>query len=378
MRVLRVAQKVYPDVVGGGPYHVHAMSRDQAAMGHDVTVLTVDHDGDRPHVETREGYTVVRYPAMATPLGNAIAPALGQFLRNCGSYDVVHAHSHLYLATNLAALQRRLGDTPLAITNHGLYSQNAPAWVFDLYLRTLGRWTFDAADAVFCYTDADRDRLRARGVSTRIDVIPNGIDTTWFTPDGQTHDGVQGDPAILFVGRLVEGKRPIDALAAVSRLHEDYPNATLTVCGEGPMRETLAQYARKRGLESALHCLGHVDYEAMPGVYRADALVLPSQAEGFPRTVLEALATDTPVVVSDLPGLEPVINGGGETVAVGDVAGFATALGRVLGGEYRPADTITDRYDWADTVARTTTVLKGLAGLDPRQIGRDEIAGDNP
>jgi len=39
MRILRVAQHLYPDTKGGGQYHVHAMSRDQAAMGHDVTVL---------------------------------------------------------------------------------------------------------------------------------------------------------------------------------------------------------------------------------------------------------------------------------------------------------------------------------------------------
>ena len=48
MRLLRVAQKTYPDVTGGGPYHVHAMSRDQAAMGHDVTVLTVRTDPSLP------------------------------------------------------------------------------------------------------------------------------------------------------------------------------------------------------------------------------------------------------------------------------------------------------------------------------------------
>jgi glycogen synthase len=50
MRILQVAQKCYPDVTGGGTDHVHAMSRDQAAMGYDVTVIT-DLAGDRPHIE---------------------------------------------------------------------------------------------------------------------------------------------------------------------------------------------------------------------------------------------------------------------------------------------------------------------------------------
>ncbi|GAB7020353.1 glycosyltransferase family 4 protein [Halostagnicola bangensis] len=51
MRILRVAQKSYPDANGGGPYHVHAMSRDQAKMGHDVTVVTVRTDPERQAAE---------------------------------------------------------------------------------------------------------------------------------------------------------------------------------------------------------------------------------------------------------------------------------------------------------------------------------------
>ena len=51
MRILRVAPWIYPDTKGGGDYHVHAMSRDQAAMGHDVTVLTTRADESLPGVE---------------------------------------------------------------------------------------------------------------------------------------------------------------------------------------------------------------------------------------------------------------------------------------------------------------------------------------
>jgi glycosyltransferase involved in cell wall biosynthesis len=368
MRILRVAQKVYPDVKGGGPYHVHAMSRDQAAMGHDVTVLTVDADDavepDRPHVERRDGYTVVRYPATAEPLGNAVSAGVAQFLCRAGEYDVVHAHSHLYFSTNLAAVARRVSGTPLAVTNHGLYSQTAPKWVFDGYLRTVGRWTFDGADVAFCYTDEDRDRLRGLGVSAPIAVVSNGIDTERFTPNGPEDERVTGDPAVLFVGRLVEGKRPSDALAAFERLRERAPDAGLTVCGDGPLREGLERSVRERGLDEAVRFLGHVAYEEMPAVYRAaDALVLSSEAEGLPRTVLEAMATDVPVVTSALDQLTDVVDGGGETVPVGDVDGFADALETVTAesGAYAPRAVVEDGYDWETTVERTTERLGRIA-----------------
>jgi len=366
MRILRVAQKVYPDVKGGGPYHVHAMSRDQAAMGHDVTVLTVRQDKSLPHVEERDGYTVVRYDPAATLLGNDISPGLAQYLHSAEDFDVMHAHSHLYFATNLAAVKRFVGDIPLAITNHGLYSQNAPEWVFDLYLRSVGRWTFDQADIVFCYTEEDKRRVQELGVSSRIEVVSNGIDTERFTPEGPESELVDSDgPVVLFVGRLVEGKRPGDAVAAVDRVRDEHPDVSLYFCGDGPLRSELEDDAARRGIDDHVEFLGHVPYEDVPDIYRsADVLVLPSRAEGVPRTVLEAMASATPVVVSDLPQVAPIATDGGEVVPVGAVEEFTDRLSNllddckrrtVLGDSGR--DQVSSSHDWTDTVDRTTTML---------------------
>jgi glycosyltransferase involved in cell wall biosynthesis len=361
MRILRVAQRTYPAVTGGGAYHVHAMSRDQAAMGHDVTVLTV---GERSS-ESRDRYEVVRRPATAELLGNEISAGVARYLhRNADEFDVVHAHSHLYFSTNLAAFARRLGGPPLAITNHGLYSQTAPEAVFDAYLRTLGRWTFDQSDVVFCYTEEDRERLREVGISSPVEVVPNGIDTSRFTPEGPVSERLpDGSPIVLFVGRLVEGKCPEDAVGALDRLRETHPDMRLVICGEGPLRGDVEQAVADRGLDEAVTFLGHVPYDEMPAVYRgADALVLPSRAEGLPRTVLESLASGAPVVVSDLQQVAPMVEGVGQTVPVGDVEGFAGALESVLGGtKGEPREAVVDEHDWSSTVEQTTAALEHIA-----------------
>jgi glycosyltransferase involved in cell wall biosynthesis len=367
MRILRVAQKLYPEVPGGGTYHVHAMSRDQAAMGHDVTVLTVAADPDLPHVEERDGYTVIRYPSTLSALGNDISGGVAKHLAavDDSAYDVCHAHSHLYFSTNLAALKRRLGDLPLAITNHGLYSQNAPEWVFDAYLRTLGRWTFNRADAVFCYTDTDRERVRDLGVRSRIEVVPNGIDTDRFTPDGPESDLLDHDgPVVLFVGRLVEGKRPETAVRALATLRETRPDAALYLCGEGPLEDELLSLAEELGVRESVTFRGQVPYEEMPAVYRgADAFVLPSRAEGVPRTIMEAMATGVPVVSSDLPQVRELVSSGGYTVEVGAHEAFAERLGRCLDGDYpgEGRERIVAEHSWRDTVARTTAVLERIS-----------------
>lgn len=361
MRILRVAQKLYPEVPGGGSYHVHAMSRDQAAMGHDVTVLTVSDDETLPLREERDGYTVVRRSPTVEALSNPMSLGVAQYLRTAEKFDVMQAHSHLYFSTNLAALKRRLSDIPFAITNHGLYSQNAPEWLFDLYLRTGGRWTFNQADVVFCYTEEDKERVQDFGVDSRIDVVANGVDTDRFTPDGPESDLIDHDgPAILFVGRLVEGKRPGDAVRAASWLNEKM-DAKLYLVGDGPKCAELEKLAGEN-----VEFLGQVPYEEMPSIYRsADVLLLPSRAEGLPRTVLESFASGVPAVSSHLEHTAPIVQKGGKTVPVGDINGYVVALEEVL--ENRAVlgesgrQTVVDEFQWQKTVDQTTKILESLA-----------------
>jgi len=336
-------------------------------MGHEVTVLTVTDDETLPRREQRDGYRIVRRRPTATVLGNELSVGVARFLREASGFDVVHAHSHLYFSTNVAAVKRRLGGTPLAITNHGLYSQSAPEWMFERYLATLGRWTFDAADVVFCYTEEDKDRLREFGVGTDVAVVPNGVDTERFTPEGPQSDKIDHDgPVILFIGRLVEGKRPRDAIGAVARLPAEV-NAHLYVVGDGPLREGVRSHAESLGAIDRVTFLGRVPYDEMPAVYRAgDLLLLPSRAEGLPRTVLEAFASGIPVVSSYLPHTAPIVETGGETVQVGDVEGYAATLERVLADRSAPGEAgrqlVLDDHRWRDTTEATTERLESLRG----------------
>ena len=361
MRVLRVAQNLYPEVPGGGSYHVHAMSRDQAEMGHDVTVLTVSDDDSLPRVEEREGYRVVRKKPSVTLLGNEISVGACRFLKDAADFDVMHAHSHLYFSTNVAAVKKMLDGVPLAVTNHGLYSQSAPKWMFDIYLRTLGRVTLNRADTVFSYTEADGRRIREFGVKTDIEVVSNGIDTERFTPQGEKTDLIEGENIALFVGRLVKGKRPQDAVKAVSKLDRAGFDIDLYIVGEGPMRSELEEMS---GDETTF--LGRVPYDDMPKIYRSgDVLVLPSRSEGLPRTVLEAFASKLPVVSSNLEHISDIVQQGGETVEVGDIDGYSDALKKILDDPYekreQAREVVEEKYGWKGTVEETTEVLSRIS-----------------
>ncbi|MEF8853295.1 MAG: glycosyltransferase family 4 protein [Haloarculaceae archaeon] len=369
MRILRVAQKVYPTHIGGGAYHVHALSRDQAEMGHDVTVLTFRDNPDQPAGEMRDGYRVVRVRSLVELIGNALGPGIYRCLAEHADHDVVHAHSHLYFSTNVAALRQLVEDRPLAITNHGLYSQSAPQRVFDPYLKTLGRWTLNCSELVFCYTEIDEQRLRKIGVDTEIAVVANGINPERFCPDGPVHASMPtGVPVALVAGRLVEGKNPDDALTAVEQVRERGVPIRLVFCGDGPARADLEARVKGTDREPWVTFLGHVPYDEMPHVYRgADLLVQPSRAEGFPRTVLEAFASEVPAVTSALPQLRPVVETAGRTAPLGDVTAIADRIHDLLDNPELRArlgrsgrELVTDRFRWSETVRETTDRLEAL------------------
>ena len=359
LRVLRVTSSTYPEVVGGVGLHVHHLSRVQASMGHDVTVLTSD-NGDRslPAEERRDGYRLLRHREVARPLDNSIVPGLASTLRDLvADYDILHIHSHLYFSSNLAAVFGRRYDIPVVVTNHGLVSQTAPRWIQRLYNPTVGKFTFESADRILCYTETDKQRLQERGIDTEVSVIPNGIDCSWFRP---TADDPQDQ--LLFVGRLKNGKGPQYLLEAFGRLAHDYPSYSLELVGDGPLRDELEGQASSLGIADRVSFRGEVPNDELPELYAdSRAFVLPSRSEGLPRTVLEAMACGRPVVTSDLPQLRPLVEDVGYTFEPGSVDGLVDALATVVGADDEHLDAYGARarkrvettYSWQDTVERT-------------------------
>jgi glycogen(starch) synthase len=365
LRILRIATDSYPDVLGGGALHAHELSSLQAEMGHDVTLLTSDHgDREKPRQETRAGYEVRRYRQIVRPFGNSITPGMVPAMRRLlATHDIVHAHSHLYFSTNMAALLARLNSTPLVITNHGLHSQTAPMAVQKAYA-PLAKFTFNSADRVLCYTETDRNRLRERGVTAPISVIHNGIDCDTFVPDASDDTRRQ----VLFVGRLKETKGVRSLLEAFALMAQKTADITLRFVGKGPLREELEQTAAEHSVSDRVTFTGRIPNEELPDMYAESAVfALPSEVEGFPRTVLEAMACGTPVVTSELPQLESVVNQVGETVPHGDVEELADALQELLEAPdrrerlgQRARECVLEEYSWAETVRETTAVYHEL------------------
>lgn len=138
---------------------------------------------------------------------------------------------------------------------------------------------------------------------------------------------------VLFVGKLLERKRPLDMLAALKILRDRGMDARGALAGDGPLRSMLQEKAEEWGVPLAF--LGFCNQSELPQFYAlADVMCLPSNAtETWGLVVNEALACGTPVVVSDAVGCAPdlVLEGRtGAVFAMGNALAAADAIQRVL------------------------------------------------
>jgi len=187
------------------------------------------------------------------------------------------------------------------VTLHDLHFERDPS-----AMGLADRLTFKAvvpraakrADHVLAVSErTKRDAIELYGLDPeKITVTPLGVDPA-FSPGDGSHDDY-----LLFVGAVQARKDPLAALAAAQR-------AGLPLVVAGPDKEpALARELRARGADVR----GFVDRDELARLYRrAAALLLPSRYEGFGIPVLEAMASGTPVVLSDDPALREVAGDAG-------------------------------------------------------------------
>lgn len=243
---------------------------------------------------------------------------------------------------------------------------------------SLLRYAFDAALYV---GQRNRDYYRHFGYpEDRLFFAPHCVDTEWFriraTAEARREVrealGVTDETKlVLFAGKLVPFKRPLDVVEACAQLRALGRDVELMMVGSGALDEQIRTRAAE--LNMPTHMLGFRNQSRMPEAYAAaDVLVLPSSGrETWGLVVNEALACGTPVVVSDATGCAADLarDGiAGRCFAMGDIAGLATALDQTR-DKAKIASTITmcsDAYGLAGAAAGVMTALEALTRREIR------------
>lgn len=334
-----VTEYAYP-ILGGISEHVHFLSRELVALGHDVTVITgnvagskdpraADAAGLRDH-----GYRTVRVgQALPLPSNGSIArvtagPWLGRALaRELDGADVVHTQG--LVGARLALLATRLSRAPATVGTFHTYVDGTH-WGYRALNRYL-RETVTMLDRRIVVSDACTRSLEP-SFPGDYEVIPNGVDCERFRPLAPGENAPEGPPRILFVGRLEPRNALGDLLKAAAELARDGREFTIQVAGDGPTRGVNERLAERLGIASRVEWFGAI-HDDLPRRYReATVFAAPCTLASFGVILIEALASGTPIVCADNVGFREVLRDGapGSFVPMRDHHAMAQALATVL------------------------------------------------
>ena len=175
----------------------------------------------------------------------------------------------------------------------------------------------------------------------RLFFSPHCVDNAWFAQRAtaearqrlRDEHGIDREAkVVLFAGKLLPFKRPLDIITAATVLALQRPNLTVLIAGSGELGSTISTVAREKGVHVA-H-LGFCNQSEMPAVYAAaDALVLPSAGETWGLVANEALACGRPIIVSSACGCADDLAAdgvAGRVFSMGDTNALAATIDAVL------------------------------------------------
>jgi glycosyltransferase involved in cell wall biosynthesis len=236
-------------------------------------------------------------------------PALRTLLRSLAP-DVLHVHG-LDFPQQVQTLGDLAAGVPIILQDHA--SRPPRIW----RRAAVRRGMSVAAGVAFCSLDQARPFAKAGliGAATRVYEIPES--TSRFAPADREAarrvTGVEGCPAVLWVGHLNANKDPLTVLEGVSAAIRELPQLKFYCCfGDAPLlRAVLNRIASDTRLRDSVHLLGRLPHERIELLMQAaDIFVLGSHREGSGYSLIEALACGLPPVVTDIPSFRSLTNSG--------------------------------------------------------------------
>ena len=338
MRIGMMAD-VYKPYISGITNHIALTKRFLEAAGHEVFIFTFgdeNYSDDEPNVIRSPGLPLVDTGYYLNIRYNLPAQRL---LR---TMQVVHVH-HPFLSGRLALRYCQPRNIPIVFTNHTRYDLYAHAYLpvlpeglGETFLRTYLPSFCASCDLVIAPSHGMQNVLRRLGVTTNVEVVPNGVDISPMCGSAKILNRAdlgfsEDDIVLIFTGRLGPEKNLPFLLRAFAGAAKAYDNLGLMILGSGPERENLEDRVQHMGIADRVRFTGMIPYEELPRyLAAADAFVTASVTEVHPLSVIEAMATGLPVLGIDSPGVGDIVEDGvSGLLCEEDVAVFTAKMVRL-------------------------------------------------
>ena len=324
MKILMLAWEYPPRVVGGIARVVYDLSRTLLKDGHDVTVITY-RDGDVPYFEEDRGVKVYRVDNyMINPnnfidwvmqMNFSMLAKANEIIAEQGNFDVIHAHD--WLVAYAAKTLKNSYNIPIVSTIHATEA-GRNSGIHDEQQRYINdtEWmlTYESAEVIVNSNYMKNEIQRLFGLPyDKINVVANGVNLSLFNGIERDYNfrrkyAMDNEKIILFMGRLVYEKGIQHLISAMPKILEGYHDTKLVICGKGGMLEELKQQVNAMGISNKVYFAGYMNGKDVQRMYKAaDISVFPSTYEPFGIVALEAMLSENPVVVSDIGGLNEIV-----------------------------------------------------------------------
>lgn len=370
LNIVMLGHKRIPSREGGIEVVVEELSTRMAAAGHRVTCLNragkhvSGKEFETTDVKEYRGVRIKPVPtldkkglaAMTASLTGAIAAAFGR-------YDVVHFHAEGPCA--MLWLPKLFGKRCIA-TIHAL-DHKAPKWgrFAKAYIMAGEKCAMRHADEVIVLNRTVQQYLREKyGRETML--IPNGIDKLEIKPAVEISRkfGLEADSYILYLGRIVPGKGLEYLIHAFQNCQTE--KKLVIAGGSSDTKEYMEEIQALAKTDERIIFTDFVEGLVLEELYsNAYLFVLPSDSEGMPMSLLEAMSYGNCCVTSDIEECATVIENHGLLFPKGDAEGLRNILQRlcehpeeVNGYRETSADYITRKYNWDEVVSETLELYR--------------------
>lgn len=327
MKILMLTWEYPPRIVGGIARVVNDLSKRLIKDGHDVYVVTY-REGSTPYYENDKGVHVYRVDNYMINPNNFIdwimqlnfnmVAKVNELIAKGEKFDVIHAHD--WLVAYVAKTLKNSYDLPLVSTIHateagrngGIHNEvqryiNDTEWML----------TYESSEVIVNSKFMKNDLQRLFGLPyEKINVVANGINSTAYSGVEKDYDfrrqyAADNEKIILFMGRLVYEKGVQHLISAMPKILENYHDAKLVIAGKGGMLDELKAQVEAMGLGQKVYFTGYLNAKQVSKMYKcADISVFPSTYEPFGIVALEAMLAGVPTVVSDVGGLNEIVEHG--------------------------------------------------------------------
>ncbi|OVE74340.1 hypothetical protein BVX94_00590 [bacterium B17] len=309
---MRVLQLIPGLSYSSGPTHiVHKIAEQLVDQGCDVSICYLTSRGMDTVLPEDSKIKTFAYDSKGSPrygYSPAMRKGLADILKD---FDVVHSHA-LWMYPNLALYHAaRLNNVPYIIAPQGsldVWSLQQNSIVKRIYGALIERKVLNNAAAIQAVSEYEKGNIRDFGVSTPIEVVPNGVSLETFQDlpsreQARAALNIDSDSLVLlFLGRI-HSKKGLDVLIpTVSGLVKKHPKLLLVIAGSdgnsGYQHELDAMISRHE-LTDRVKLLGEVkDQEKLTAFACADMFTLTSHSEGLPVAAVEAMACGLPAVIT--------------------------------------------------------------------------------